>query len=66
MQEACSIAQENCNQVNEGVREKENSDKLEWIQAHVNCDGLPEVSVYKRTSTVTDCQRSVCTGARQL
>lgn len=30
-------------QVNEGVREKENSDRLEWIQSHVNCDGPVEV-----------------------
>lgn len=30
-------------QVNEGVREKENSDRLEWIQAHVQCEGLSEV-----------------------
>lgn len=30
----------NCcaDQVNEGVREKENSDRLEWIQTHVQCD----------------------------
>lgn len=32
-----------CVQVNEGVREKENSDRLEWIQAHVQCEGLSEV-----------------------
>ena len=31
-------------QVNEGVREKENSDRLEWIQNHVQCDGVSEVS----------------------
>lgn len=31
------------NQVNEGVREKENSDRLEWIQNHVQCDGAAEV-----------------------
>ena len=37
-------AQEICNQVNEGVRETENSDRLEWIQAHVQCDGLSEVN----------------------
>ena len=30
-------------QVNEGVREKENSDRLEWIQNHVQCDGAAEV-----------------------
>lgn len=34
----------NCvKQVNEGVREKENSDRLEWIQNHVQCDGAAEV-----------------------
>lgn len=31
------------NQVNEGVREKENSDRLEWIQTHVQCEGTAEV-----------------------
>lgn len=36
-------AEELCSQVNEGVREKENSDRLEWIQAHVQCEGLAEV-----------------------
>ena len=30
--------------MNEGVREKENSDRLEWIQAHVLCEGLSEVT----------------------
>lgn len=33
-----------CSQVNEGVREKENSDRLEWIQSHVQCEGLAEVA----------------------
>ncbi|MEQ2169506.1 hypothetical protein GOODEAATRI_025848 [Goodea atripinnis] len=28
--------------VNEGVREKENSERLEWIQNHVQCDGTVE------------------------
>ena len=31
-------------QVNEGVREKENSDRLEFVQRTVNCDGVIEVS----------------------
>lgn len=31
--------------MNEGVREKENSDRLEWIQAHVQCEGLSEVQL---------------------
>lgn len=30
-------------QVNEGVREKENSERLEWIQNHVQCEGPLEV-----------------------
>lgn len=33
-------------QVNEGVREKENSDRLEWLQTHVNCDGLSERLIF--------------------
>ncbi|XP_048477128.1 intersectin-2-like [Rhincodon typus] len=40
---ALERAEELCSQVNEGVREKENSDRLEWIQSHVQCDGLAEV-----------------------
>ncbi|XP_015921274.2 intersectin-1 isoform X1 [Parasteatoda tepidariorum] len=42
LKEALNQAQQLCNQVNEGVRERENSDRLEWIQNHVLCDGLPE------------------------
>lgn len=40
---ALERAEELCSQVNEGVREKENSDRLEWIQVHVQCEGLAEV-----------------------
>jgi hypothetical protein len=42
LEEAVTKAEELCSQVNEGVREKENSDTLEWIQLHVNCDTLSE------------------------
>lgn len=35
LQEAFSKAEEFCTQVNEGVREKENSDRLEWLQNHI-------------------------------
>lgn len=45
--EALMRAEELCNQVNEGVRQKENSDRLEWIQRHVHCDGIAEVSEKK-------------------
>lgn len=43
LKHALEKAEELCSQVNEGVREKENSDRLEWIQAHVQCEGLSEV-----------------------
>lgn len=41
---ALERAEELCSQVNEGVREKENSDRLEWLQSHVQCEGLAEVT----------------------
>ncbi|XP_064618193.1 intersectin-1-like isoform X1 [Liolophura sinensis] len=50
--DALSKAEELCNQVNEGVRERDNSDKLEWIQQHVQCDGLAEKIVF---NSVTNC-----------
>lgn len=40
---SCSLLHNCMNQVNEGVREKENSDRLEWIQTHVQCEGTAEV-----------------------
>ncbi|KAK7791370.1 hypothetical protein R5R35_007909 [Gryllus longicercus] len=46
LQEALLKAEEFCKQVNEGVREKENSDRLEWLQRHVQCDGLQEELVF--------------------
>ncbi|KAG8238925.1 hypothetical protein J437_LFUL000762, partial [Ladona fulva] len=46
VQEALAKAEEFCMQVNEGVREKENSDRLEWLQTHVQCDGLEEPLVF--------------------
>lgn len=45
LKDALAKSTELCSQVNEGVREKENSDQLEWLQNHVQCDGLPEVDV---------------------
>lgn len=43
LREALERAEELCSQVNEGVREKENSDRLEWIQSHMQCEGPIEV-----------------------
>uniref|UniRef100_H3AUD3 Intersectin 2 n=1 Tax=Latimeria chalumnae TaxID=7897 RepID=H3AUD3_LATCH len=49
---ALERAEELCSQVNEGVREKENSDRLEWIQTHVQCDGVAEQLVF---NSLTNC-----------
>ncbi|XP_063218277.1 intersectin-1 isoform X2 [Bacillus rossius redtenbacheri] len=51
-QEALAKAEEFCLQVNEGVREKENSDRLEWLQTHVSCEGLVERLVF---NSLTNC-----------
>ncbi|XP_066452703.1 intersectin-2 isoform X2 [Eleutherodactylus coqui] len=52
LRDALERSEELCSQVNEGVREKENSDKLEWIQAHVQCDGLTEQITF---NSLTNC-----------
>ncbi|XP_033635342.1 intersectin-1-like [Asterias rubens] len=49
---ALEKAEELCNQVNEGVREKENSDKLEWLQENVDCVGLAEELIF---NSLTNC-----------
>ncbi|KAM4867524.1 intersectin-2 isoform 4-T5 [Thomomys bottae] len=49
---ALERAEELCSQVNEGVREKENSDRLEWIQAHIQCEGLSEQLIF---NSLTNC-----------
>ncbi|XP_019746673.1 intersectin-2b isoform X1 [Hippocampus comes] len=52
LKEALERAEELCQQVNEGVRDKENSDRLEWIQNHVICDGAAENIVF---NSITNC-----------
>ncbi|XP_072178842.1 intersectin-1-like [Diadema setosum] len=49
---ATEKAEELCQQVNEGVREKENSDRLEWLQNHVDCTGLAEELIF---NSLTNC-----------
>ncbi|XP_038606944.1 intersectin-2 isoform X2 [Tachyglossus aculeatus] len=49
---ALERAEELCSQVNEGVREKENSERLEWAQAHVQCEGLAEQLIF---NSLTNC-----------
>ena len=43
LQLALLKAEELCSQVNERVREQENTDRLEWLQTHVQLN-LSEVS----------------------
>ncbi|XP_062292716.1 intersectin-2-like [Scomber scombrus] len=52
LRESLERAEELCSQVNEGVREKENSDRLEWIQSHVQCEGPIEHLVF---NSLTNC-----------
>ncbi|KAM3932370.1 intersectin-2 isoform 2-T2 [Leptodactylus fuscus] len=52
LRDALDRSEELCSQVNEGVREKENSDKLEWIQSHVQCEGLIEQITF---NSLTNC-----------
>ncbi|KAK5880121.1 hypothetical protein CesoFtcFv8_023179 [Champsocephalus esox] len=52
LREALEGAEELCSQVNEGVREKENSDRLEWIQSHVQSEGTIEHLVF---NSLTNC-----------
>uniref|UniRef100_A0A665V1D1 Intersectin 2b n=1 Tax=Echeneis naucrates TaxID=173247 RepID=A0A665V1D1_ECHNA len=52
LKDALEKAEELCQQVNEGVREKENSDRLEWLQTHVQLDGAAEHLVFH---SLTNC-----------
>ncbi|KAM4713618.1 intersectin-2a isoform 3-T3 [Anableps anableps] len=52
LREALERAEELCSQVNEAVREKENTDRLEWIQNHIQCEGPIEHLVF---SSLTNC-----------
>ncbi|XP_053192529.1 intersectin-2a [Scomber japonicus] len=52
LRESLERAEELCSQVNEGVREKENSDRLEWTQTHVQCEGPIEHLVF---NSLTNC-----------
>ncbi|MGH0151225.1 UNVERIFIED_CONTAM: hypothetical protein FKN15_042703 [Acipenser sinensis] len=52
LKQALERAEELCSQVNEGVRKKENSDRLEWIQTHIQCDELTEQLIF---NSLTNC-----------
>ncbi|XP_047244036.1 intersectin-2a isoform X3 [Girardinichthys multiradiatus] len=58
LREALERAEELCSQVNEAVREKENVDRLEWMQNHIQCEGpLENLSFNSLTN---------CLGPRKL
>jgi hypothetical protein len=42
---ALSLAKELCEQVNEGTRHKENTERLEWLQIHVDSAKNPELTM---------------------
>lgn len=42
LQQAMMASKELCTQVNEGVRQQENTERLEWLQTHVQLN-LSEV-----------------------
>ncbi|XP_057373684.1 intersectin-1-like isoform X2 [Daphnia carinata] len=52
LDEALVKAEELCNQVNEGVREQENSDRLEWLQRRVHIEGLDERLVFNSVTNM--------------
>ncbi|XP_064191737.1 intersectin-2-like isoform X1 [Anguilla rostrata] len=52
LRRALETAEKLCLQVNEGVRQKENEDRLEWLQSHVQCDGIIENLVF---NSLTNC-----------
>ncbi|XP_064627366.1 intersectin-1-like isoform X4 [Lineus longissimus] len=60
--DALTKAEELCSQVNEGVREKDNSDKLEWIQLHVLCEGLPEKLSFNAVTNTLGPRKFVYSG----
>lgn len=52
LREALEKAELLCSEVNEGVRDKENSDRLDWIQSHVQCEGITENMTF---NSLTNC-----------
>ncbi|XP_031554337.1 intersectin-1-like isoform X2 [Actinia tenebrosa] len=58
LESALEKAEELCNQVNEGVRSQESSDRLEWLQSHVNLEGLGEQLIFNSATN--------CLGPRKL
>ena len=45
LQKALKLSKELCEQVNEGTRHKENTERLEWLQIHVDSSKTPELTL---------------------
>jgi len=59
LEEALHKAEELCTQVNEGIREQENSERLEWLQRHVQMDGLDERLVFNSLTNMVGPRKLV-------
>lgn len=54
--EALKLAENLCNNVNEACRAREDSEKLNWIQKHVRCDGLDQIITFNsNTNCLGNC-----------
>ncbi|XP_067051383.1 intersectin-1-like [Acropora muricata] len=58
LEAALEKAEELCQQVNDGVRNQENTDHLEWLQSHVNLESIGERLIFNSTTN--------CLGPRKL
>ena len=45
--------------MNEGIREQENSERLEWLQRHVQMDGLDERLVFNSLTNMVGPRKLV-------
>ena len=67
LETALEKAEELCQQVNEGVRNQENTDRLEWLQTHVNLESIGEVcTAGGRPDCFSSIKRCYCTVFLQL
>ncbi|XP_063874281.1 intersectin-2-like isoform X16 [Scylla paramamosain] len=61
-QEALSASETLCAQVNEAVSQRENTDKLEWMQRCVTCEGLQERLVFNSLTNTLGPRKLLHTG----
>ncbi|XP_071543654.1 intersectin-1-like isoform X12 [Panulirus ornatus] len=61
-QEALTASETLCAQVNEAVSQRDNTDKLEWMQGHVTCEGLQERLVFNSLTNTLGPRKLLHTG----